>query len=280
MNNFFRFLIRHNTTLVFLLLEAVAALLVLTCNDYHRASYLTTANVVSGSLSRLTGSVGRYLGLADENEALARRNVALQQEVSSLRAMLEAVPDSVLAEVPLEAQAATLRFRKAHVIGGSTNRSRNMLTLDEGEDAGIAQDMAVVNPQGVVGLVVATSAHFSLVLPIINTSSHLSVKVRRGNYRGQMTWDGFSSCRAQVSDIPEHANVEPGDTIVTSGASAFFPEGLVVGYVRGVEPDRNGGFFNLDVDLAVDFNSVFDVVVVENLVAGERRDLENFVADE
>lgn len=280
MNNFFRFLIRHNTTLVFLLLEAVAALLVLTCNDYHRASYLTTANVVSGSLSRLTGSVGRYLGLADENEALARRNVALQQEVSSLRAMLEAVPDSVLAEVPLEAQAATLRFRKAHVIGGSTNRSRNMLTLDEGEDAGIAQDMAVVNPQGVVGLVVATSAHFSLVLPIINTSSHLSVKVRRGNYRGQMTWDGFSSCRAQVADIPEHASVEPGDTIVTSGASAFFPEGLVVGYVRGVEPDRNGGFFNLDVDLAVDFNSVFDVVVVENLVAGERRDLENFVADE
>lgn len=280
MNNFFRFLVRHNTTLVFLLLEAVAVALVLTCNDYHRASYLTTANVVSGSLSRLTGSVGRYLGLAEENEALARRNMALRQEVSALRAMLEAVPDSVLAEVPLEAQAATLRFRKAHVIGGSTNRSRNMLTLDAGEDAGIGQDMAVLNPQGVVGLVVATSAHFSLVLPLINTGSHLSVKVKSGNFRGQMVWDGFSSRRAQVYDIPEHATVEPGDTIVTSGVSAFFPEGLVVGTVCGVEPDRNGGFFNLDVELAVDFNSVYDVVVVENLVAGERAGLENSVADE
>lgn len=280
MNNFFRFLIRHNTTLVFLLLEAVAAALVLTCNDYHRASGLTTANVVWGSLSRLTSSVGRYLSLVDENEALARRNVALLQEVGSLRAMLEAVPDTVLADVPLGAQAATLRFRKAHVVGGSTNRSRNFLTLDEGEDAGIAQDMAVVNPQGVVGLVVATSAHFSLVLPLINTSSHLSVKVKRGNYRGRMVWDGLSSRKARVADIPEHARVEPGDTIVTSGASAFFPEGLVVGVVRGVEPDRNGGFFNLDVDLAVDFNSVFDVVVVENLVAGERAALENSEPDE
>lgn len=140
--------------------------------------------------------------------------------------------------------------------------------------------MAVINAQGVVGLVAAVSDRFALVLPIINTSSRLSVKVKGSNYRGQMLWDGLSPLRAQVSDIPEHANVEIGDTIVTSGASVFFPEGLMVGYVSSIEPDRNGGFLDIDVDLAVDYNSVYDVYIIEDLTAAERLKLENSVDHE
>lgn len=279
MSNFFRFLMRHTTTLVFLLLEAVAAMLVLTCNDYHRASYVSSANVITGSVFRLTSSIGRYFGLAKANEALVSKNLALQEEVALLRAQLDAVPDSVIDALPLSERPA-LRYRLAHVVGASTNRSRNMLTLDKGAGDGIRQDMAVVNSEGVVGLVAAVSSRFALVLPIINTSSHLSVKVRGGNCRGQLVWDGVSCREAQVTDIPEHARVEIGDTVVTSGASTFFPEGLMVGTVSSLEPDRNGGFYDIGVELAVDFNSVYDVEVVEDLTATERQELEKSVENE
>ena len=279
MSNFFRFLMRHTTTLVFLLLEAVAAMLVLTCNDYHRASYVSSANVITGSVFRLTSSIGRYFGLAKANEALVSKNLARQEEVALLRAQLDAVPDSVIDALPLSERPA-LRYRLAHVVGASTNRSRNMLTLDKGAGDGIRQDMAVVNSEGVVGLVAAVSSRFALVLPIINTSSHLSVKVRGGNYRGQLVWDGVSCREAQVTDIPEHARVEIGDTVVTSGASTFFPEGLMVGTVSSLEPDRNGGFYDIGVELAVDFNSVYDVEVVEDLTATERQELEKSVENE
>lgn len=279
MSNFFRLLMSHTTTLVFLLLEALAAMLVLTCNDYHRASYITSANVVTGSVFRLTSSIGRYFGLAKANEALVSKNLALQEEVALLRAQLDAVPDSVIDALPLSARP-DLRYRLAHVVGASTNRSRNMLTLDQGAEDGIRQDMAVVNSEGVVGLVAAVSSRFALVLPIINTSSHLSVKVKGVNYRGQLVWDGLSCREAQVTDIPEHARVEIGDTVVTSGASTFFPEGMMVGTISSIEPDRNGGFYDIGVELAVDFNSVYDVEVVEDLTAAERQNLEKSVENE
>lgn len=280
MNNFFKFLQRHTTTILFLILEALAAVLIFTCNDYHRAAYLSSANALTGNIYRLTSSVGRYFSLSDANAALTAQNLALQQEVAALRAQLDAVPDSLLAYVPLAHQKPDYRYRTAHVIGSTTNRSRNMLTLDKGAADGIAQDMAVINAQGVVGLVAAVSDRYALVLPIINTSSHLSVKVKGGNYRGQMLWDGISPLRSQVSDIPEHATIDIGDTIVTSGASAFFPEGLIVGTVSSIEPDRNGGFLDIDADLAVDYNSLYDVFVIEALTANERILLENSVDNE
>lgn len=280
MNNFIQFLRRHTTTIIFIILEALAFTLVLTGNDYHRAAYLSSANAVSGSFNNMTSSVSCYFRLADANEALAAQNIALQQEVAALRAQLVAVPDSVWSDISLESQQASLIYHPAKVIGSSTNRSRNMLTIDRGAANGVKQDMAVINPLGVVGLVSAVSQHFALVLPIINTSSRLSVKIKGQNYRGQLLWDGMSPTRAQVSDIPEHAMVDIGDSVVTSGASAFFPEGLLVGTISAIEPDRNGGFFDIDVDLAVDYNSVYEVYLIEDLSAAERKELEKSASDE
>ena len=103
-------------TLVFLLLEALAAMLVLTCNDYHRASYVSSANVITGSVFRLTSSIGRYFGLAKANEALVSKNLALQEEVALLRAQLDAVPDSVIDALPLSASKLSLYFFAAIVV--------------------------------------------------------------------------------------------------------------------------------------------------------------------
>lgn len=277
MNNFFRFLQRHTTVIVFLILEALAAALVVNFNDYHRSAYLSSANSVSGVFFRLTSSVGHYFSLADANDALVAQNLELTRKVDALSAQIAAIPDSLRPDTA--ALATSLSYRRAHAVGVTTSKSRNMITLDRGKDDGIRQDMAVVNSEGVVGLVSAVSDNFALVLPIINTSSHLSVKLKGSNHRGQLVWNGVDATRATLSDIPEHAHVELGDTILTSGASAFFPEGLMVGRVDALEPDRNGGFLNIGVELAVDFNALYDVQVIEDYKAPERVALEETVSD-
>lgn len=277
MNNFFRFIARHTTFFVFLFLELVAGALVFNFNDYHRASYLSSANVVAGSFYNVTSSVGHYFSLADANDALVEQNLTLTREVDRLRAQIAFLPDSLRRDSVIF--EPNLKYRRAHAVGVSTNKSRNMITIDEGSEAGICQDMAVVNSEGVVGLVSAVSRHFALVLPIINTSSHLSVKIKSSGHRGQLTWDGGSARNAILSDIPEHVSVEMGDTILTSGASAFFPEGLTVGYVNALEPDRNGGFYNIGVELAVDFNAIYDVQIIEDFLAPEREELEASVSN-
>lgn len=277
MNNFFKFIVRHTAVIVFLILEALAAVLVFRCNDYHRSAYLSSANVVTGTIFRATSSVGRYFGLAEANEALVRQNLELTHEVEALRAALNALPDTLIADT--SALGNRYSYRRARAVGITVSKSRNMITIDEGSDAGLRQDMAVVNSEGVVGLVSAVSSHFALVLPLINTSSHLSVKLKGTNHRGQLLWDGGSYRDAILSDIPEHAVVEIGDTVLTSGASAFFPEGLMVGVVNSLEPDRNGGFYDIGVRLAVDFNALYDVQVIECSDADERVGLEASVPD-
>ncbi len=283
MHNFFYFLLRHTNFFVFLLLEGLCALLIFNFNDYHRASFFTSANFVSGSFNKALSGVNKYFDLVDANEALVEQNNRLLAENELLMRQLRGVTDSV-ALVRIDSIAhfdqPNYLFYKAHVIQSSTNKARNMLTLDVGSNDGIQQDMAVFNSDGVIGLVSSVSSHYALVLPIINTSSHLSVKNKRSNHRGQLLWDGLSVRNAKVSDIPEHAEIEIGDTIVTSGASSFFPEGIPVGYVSSIEPDRNGGFYNIEIDLAVDFNSIYAVQLLKDARKEERETLENSSADE
>ncbi len=278
MHNFFKFLLRHTNFFVFLTLEVFCAVLVVNFNDYHRSSFLSTANLINGTVNSITSSISRYVNLPQENEALAKQNTALLQQIDLLQRQLSAVADSALlavADSTTQADKPHFAYRSAHVVGGSTTRSRNMLTVDAGANDGIRQDMAVISPEGVVGLVAAVSRHYCLVLPIINTSSHISVKLKGSNHRGQLNWDGMSVSTAQMIDVPEHAEVEIGDTIVTSGASTFFPEGLMVGTVNYIEPDRNGGFYNIGVELAVDFNAVYTVQMIEDTRLTERTELEN-----
>ena len=280
MQNFFAFIIRHSTFFFFLLLEGICAALVLNFNGYHRSAFLSSSNAIHGSIYSVTSSVSHYFGLADANEDLIRQNVALMATIDSLKHQIDANAAALAISADSLHPVASLcepsvHYRVAHVINAMTNRSRNMLTLDAGLADGVDRDMAVANAEGVVGLVVSASNHYSLVLPVINTASRLSVKLADSNHRGQLLWDGFSPRHATVVDIPEHAHVEIGDSIVTSGASSFFPEGLLVGTVDAIEPDKNGGFFRLDVDLAVDFNSVYAVSVIDNPTADERLQLES-----
>lgn len=277
MDKFLYFLRQHTNFFLFVALQAVAWALILNLNSYHRSSWLSTANAVSGSYHRATSGVSHYFSLAEANEGLARQNAELMETIEGLRGQLAAVEDSAtLAAIDSLARADSRQYHihEARVVGASTHRSRNMLTLDRGEGDGVRPDMAVVDPRGVVGLVSAVSEHYALVLPIINTSSHLSVKERRSGHRGQLVWNGVSPRYAQVTDVPEHAGIAVGDTVVTSGASSFFPAGLMVGTVERVEPDRNGGFLDIDLLLSVDFNAVYEVQILEDMHMEERHALE------
>ena len=83
---------------------------------------------------------------------------------------------------------------------------------------------------GIVGIVYQTSAHYAIVLPVLNSKSSISCKIRRTDYFGSLKWSGGSSLYAWLRDIPRHSEFSLGDTVVTSGHSAVFPEGIPVGW--------------------------------------------------
>lgn len=274
MRNFFYFIARNATTIFFILLEVLCLVLVMSFNDYQQAKYVSSANTIISSVYKAEQGVSDYFSLSSRNDILARENNALHNQLDMLHQQLRLLRNASLSA--RDSLPQRFLYREARVIKSTTNKEHNYLTIDRGSDGGINEGMIAVDQNGgVVGLVTAVTDNFATVLPIINTSFRLSSKLKKTNFRGQLVWDGAFPDEAELIDIPEHAIVNEGDSIVTSGSSSFFPEGLYVGKVKDVEMDRNGGFYDLTVQLAVDFTSIYDVYIVQDLLLEEQQRLES-----
>jgi rod shape-determining protein MreC len=114
----------------------------------------------------------------------------------------------------------------------------------------------------VVGIVYLTSAHYSLVMPMLNSKSNISCSLRGTNFFGNLSWDGADPLYVTLNDIPRHARFKKGDVVITSGHSDVFPEGLFVGKVSKISNSRDGLFYQLKVHLGIDFSQLREVCVV------------------
>src|SRR5574344_566846 len=270
MRNFFYFLISHSTVMLFLLLELLSIILVVNFNDYHKAAFFNSSNEVTGSLFSMKESVVKYFDYGSANKKLLAENIELKSKIDLYEKILNR--DSV--RVDSLSDSCQFIYRGASVLNTSVSKSRNYLTIDAGREDGILPEMAVVGTNGVVGLVMAVSKRYATVIPIVNTNFRLSAKLKNSNFFGSLTWDGASPRYAWLNEVPEHASVAVGDSVVTSGYSAYFPQGLPIGKVAAIEMDDNEGFYMLKIELAEDFNSIYHVEIIENTCAVEQKELE------
>ena len=166
---------------------------------------------------------------------------------------------------------------RADVINNSLTHVDNYITIDKGENDGIRPEMGVINGNGVVGIVYQTSANYSVVIPILNSKSSISCKIKRSDYFGFLKWDGGSSEYATVKDMPRHSLFSLGDTIVTSGHSAVFPGGIPIGTVEDMSDSHDGLSYLLKVKLFTDFGRLNDVRVIAQKGQEEQIELEQKV---
>ena len=276
MRNLINFLLKYNYWLLFFLLQAVSFLLLFRFNSYQGSVFFTSANYVSGIVYGWTSSVSEYFGLRSLNSDLVRRNVALEIEVERLSKELAHYKADTLAESRLRTNApGNYRIYDARVINNSIVRTDNYITLDRGTADSIRPEMGVVCGNGVVGIVYKTSAHYSVVLSVLNSKSSISCKIKRTDYFGSLYWDGGSSRYAYVKDMPRHSEFELGDTVITSGHSAVFPEGIPIGVVDDMADSHDGLSYKLKVRLFTDFARLSDVRVISSAGLEERTELED-----
>ena len=125
-----------------------------------------------------------------------------------------------------------------------------------------------------MGIVYKTSAHYALVISLLNSKSAVSCKIAGSEYFGYMRWDQGDSRYAYLKDLPRHVDFNIGDTVVTSGYSAVFPEGIMIGRVESVSDSHDGLSYLLKVRLSTDFGKIGSVRVVERKERMEQNELE------
>lgn len=276
MRNLLNFLLKYNYWFLFILLEVICFVLLFRFNNYQQSVYFTSANVVTGKVYEVSGSVSSYFHLKSVNEDLLDRNMLLEQQIANLEnALRERQVDSVIVNSIRNLDNKDYQIFKAHVIRNSLNQADNYITLDKGSSSGIRPEMGVVDGNGVVGIVYKTSPNYSLVISVLNSKSSISCKIVGSEYFGYLKWEHGDSRYAYLKDLPRHAEFNLGDTVVTSGYSTVFPAGVMVGTVDDMSDSNDGLSYLLQIKLATDFGKLGDVRVIARTGQMEQQELEN-----
>lgn len=279
MRNLLEFLQKYSNLLLFLMLEAVAFVLLVNHNHFQQTAFLSSANYVVGRIYEAENSVIEYFHLGRVNQDLAQENAELLRRINDLENLLEShqeVDTAVLYKDPYVHAERNLDFLPAKVINLSTNLERNRLTINKGTDDGVALEMGVIDHDGVVGTVSAVSRHFATVIPIVNTEMSISCRFKGTDYVGPVQWDGIDYRYAKMEDVARHAEVHEGDTLLTSGLTTAFPEGVMVGVVDKVKLEETDSYYHIRVRLSANFRKLRYVQVVQNKERLEQMELEGW----
>ena len=271
------FLISKRHWFLFVLLEIISFVLIYYNHAYQRNIMFGSANVIMGHVATVSSNVVAYLHLREVNRELLERNGQLEMELLDLQDQLEMMhADTVLFRGAVTDSTGSFpyRFIVADVVSNSVTRLANYVTLNKGRADGVEPDMGVVSDRGVVGIVSTVSEHFSVVIPLLNPKLRLSCKVQGSGYFGSLNWDGRDALYANLEELPRHVDFQKGDTVVTSGYSAVFPPGIIVGTVAEFEKQHDDNFYSLDVELATDFRVLDHVRIIKNYRQAEQKKVE------
>ncbi len=201
-----------------------------------------------------------YFGLRQvrvENESLRAQLGAMQVQLQMERARAERA-DAYRNLLQFRASVA-LETTGAEVIAGSASPEFRTVTIDKGTGDGLAQDMAVVAPAGVVGRITRPGRRAALVQLIIDRNAAAGALVERSRVQGIVVGVGDGTLRMEFAAAT--GDVVAGDVVVTSGIDGLYPAGFAIGTVEAVRRG-DGVYHEITMRPAVDFFRLEDVLVV------------------
>ncbi len=271
MERLFLFVYNYRAFFTLLSLEVICSWLILQNNQYQSSKYFNTSNAVVANAVATSTSVKQYFGLREINRELAEENAKLHQLLVKQKSILLENKLSIIDSSKLK----NFTYTSAKVIDNSTAFSKNYITINKGEADGLLPGMAVISAKGVVGKVKTVSKHYSVVISILNIDEQVSSVIKSSNYFCTSQWDGFDPQVVELKYVPRHVKLIVGDTVVTSGYNAVFPEGIMIGVIKKYELKEEALFHDIRVELAQDFAQLAYVDVVKNSLKKEMDSVES-----
>jgi len=269
MRTLIRFIQKYSNLLLFLLLEIIAIVFIVQSSNFQRSKLVGLNRQVTGYLFSKVDGAREYFSLKEVNQQLAYENVELRNKLGQISELMDSA--TVVSDVQ---QSIHYFYVPSRIVHNSISKQLNYITLDKGNKHGVFRDMGVISDQGLVGIVLESSHNFATVIPVINRDFRLSVKIKSNNYAGILQWEGVSPQQAILTEIPFHVNILESDTVLTSGFSSIFPEGIRVGTIESFSLEK-GNFYDIKIKLSTDFQSLFHVNVIRNYRQEEQLNLED-----
>lgn len=190
----------------------------------------------------------------------------LNEEVNGLKSQLirreELLRENArLKELLNLKSTSSYRSVAARVIGRDPSSWSSVIIINRGRENGISQGMAVVNAQGIVGRVVEVNAVTSKAVLLNDTNFSVAAEIQRNREAGVVVGTLQGICRMRY--LAPEADIKPGDQVITSRLSSFFPEGLLIGKVIAIEDSQSSPTRECLIRPAVFPSQVEEVLVIK-----------------
>jgi rod shape-determining protein MreC len=255
---------------LFLILEVISLILIVQNNQYQKSSFINTTNEISGNILTSFNNISQYFSLKEANRKLSEENARLLSE--SKKYFMKTEDRIFYYNDTLYRQQ--YQFVSAKVIRNSTNKRNNFLTLNKGSNQGVEVGMGVITSTGIVGIVKEVSYNFSSVISVLNKEIKVSAKMKKNGHIGTVIWEGGDYQHGKLIDVPTHVKPAIGDTIISSGFSTSFPEGILIGTISDFKIEKGDNFYTITIKFSTDYNSISYAYVIRNIMKNELDKLE------
>lgn len=254
------FLWKHSFFFLFVFLECIAFIFIINSHKYQSSVIVNTTNQLTGSVNDIYSDVNNYFSLHKSNRQLLEANTQLLNQQSN---------SFWISDTGFYYKDTIYKYIGARVIANSTHLRNNYIMLNRGTKHGIDKDMGVITSDGVVGVVIGVSKNFSTVMSILHKDSKISARIKKNNQLANVVWNEIDYRHGSLEDIPTHLQLNPGDTVVTSGNSLIFPEGIIIGVVTEYHTKKGESLNSASIQFSNDFNALYHVYVIQNLKRNE-----------
>ncbi len=230
--------------------------------------FTNTANKLTGNVYKRYDNIEYYFRLKKTNDSLAVANERLYNMLRQNYFIADSVEvKSVVDSIKVDSTRKERRFtyRLTKVVANSVSSQNNYLVLYGDQVAALHKDMGVVDANNaVVGVITEVSGKYAVVMSLLHKDSRVSGKLFKTGETGTVTWDGQSPDFVTLSGISKGVKLNRGDSVISSGFSAFFPRGLLIGRVHEIYQDKTSSSYRILLKTAANFHTVEFAYAIEN----------------
>jgi rod shape-determining protein MreC len=236
-------------------------------------------NPVTNWFSRITVNAqtwisNRYMAVVDfmtvprDVASLRQRNGDLEAEVARLQAQVLDLQQQVTETNILSALVDFARanpeysYKAAAIIGRDPSPFLHYVIINAGSNEGVLPGMPVVTDKGLVGRVDAVIAEAARLQLVTDTASAINVRTQASNAEAMLV--GSITGDLTLDMIPQDANIQVGDMVLTSGLGGNYPANILVGQVISIRKLQSELFQQAAVQANVDYNQLQFVLVITN----------------
>lgn len=218
---------------------------------------------IIGMTYKIKQDIQSYIFLKRENQKLIEENAMLRQQLNNSK-----IERSFETFKKIDYLQKYL-YMPVKIINNSIFQQENFFIINKGELDGIGVDMGVILPDGIAGIIIKTSSHFSTAISLLNTQIKINARLKKSKHFGTIIWDGVSHDTVILKDIPKHVSITLGEVIETDSRSTIFPEGIIIGKIKEYKLNQENSMYNIQVKLQADLSAIESAYVVKNLFKKE-----------